>query len=43
MKAADRIYLSRIAERIDKNKKYADKIGTKNKSKIKANKKIFEG
>lgn len=34
MDAARRIYLTRIAERVDQNRKYADKIGTKNKSNI---------
>lgn len=39
MDAAKRIYLTRIAERVDKNRKYADKIGTKNRSRIRTDKK----
>lgn len=34
MDAARRMYLSRIVEKIDNNKRFADKIGLKNKSKI---------
>ena len=30
-----RMYLIRVSEKIDKNKKYADKIGTKNNSLLK--------
>ena len=37
MNVSKRLYLIRIAEKIDKNKKYADKIGTQNKSKIQRN------
>lgn len=32
-----RVYLSRIAEKIDNNKRFADKIGLKNKSRIQTN------
>ena len=39
MDAAKRIYLSRVVEKIDNNKKYADKIGTKNHSKIRVEEK----
>lgn len=37
MDAARRMYLSRIVEKIDNNKRFADKIGLKNKSKIQIN------
>ncbi|MGN0353809.1 MAG: hypothetical protein ACI4EI_01895 [Muricoprocola sp.] len=35
MEASRRIYLSRIAEKIDENRIYAEKLGIKNKSKMK--------
>lgn len=34
MNVTRRIYLSRIVEKIDNNKSFADKMGLKNKSKI---------
>lgn len=39
MDIAKRILLSRIAEKIEKNEKYSEKIGTKNKSKYNTTKK----
>lgn len=38
MEIAKRIYLSRIVEKVDKNKAYAERIGIKNKSKLAADK-----
>lgn len=35
MDAAERIYLSRVIEKINNNKNFADKIGIKNISKLK--------
>lgn len=37
MDVVRRMYLSRIVEKIDNNKRFADKIGLKNKSKIQIN------
>lgn len=37
MDVVRRMYLSQIAEKIDNNKRFADKIGLKNKSKIQIN------
>ena len=36
MEPATRARLSRMIEKIEKNKNFADKIGTKNKSKLEA-------
>lgn len=36
MEAAKRSHLSRVVEKIDQNKKYADRLGIKNKSNLKA-------
>lgn len=43
MEIAKRIYLSRLAEKIDKNKDYAERIGTKNKSRFIEEKKNNNG
>lgn len=43
MDVARRMYLSRIAEKIDGNKKFADKIGLKNKSKMQINQEKNQG
>ena len=39
MEAERRIYLIRMIDKIDKNKKYAGKIGTRNKSMFRDEKK----
>lgn len=43
MDVARRIYLCRVAEKIDRNKNYAEKIGIKNKSKIKTENREYIG
>lgn len=43
VETAKRIYLSRIVEKMDKNKTYADRIGIKNKSKLATGKEKMGG
>lgn len=39
MEAARRVYLSRMVEKVNKNKEYAERIGTKSKSRFVPDKK----
>lgn len=43
VETAKRIYLSRIVEKVDKNRAYADRIGIKNKSKLATGKEKIGG
>lgn len=43
VETAKRIYLSRIVEKVDKNKAYADRIGIKNKSELATGKEKMGG